>query len=282
MVDSGGFVLSKRRAVRWTKDVVAAAFAQTDADIYVSLDLPPLPNDTGRRRRSKIRTSLRNYEFLLGKLPNKTLMPVVHGRTDDEVELSIQLIRSVTPQPQWVGVGGMVPLLQKKYLTPEISERTPECFIAHVLTRVRRSFPMANIHVFGAGGTRTFPAVYAFGADSADSIGWRQAAGFGSIFLPMKSQRLVAWPRQSKPPRKLLDAADLAEIQLCGCPVCAERPALAAKLRAFRRSFLARSVHNAWTVTNQASFWPRGRLAMLAAMSNGALGLDWQKAASAV
>ena len=67
-----------------------------------------------------------------------------------------------------------------------VSPADPELFIAQALSLVRSAFPTAKIYVFGAGGTVTFPAVFAFGADLGDSIGWRQAAGYGLDFFASK------------------------------------------------------------------------------------------------
>jgi hypothetical protein len=115
-------------------------------------------------------------------------MPVVHGRNLSEIDLSLKLIDKAQPQPKWIGLGGVVPLLQRR----QVSEiPNPEAFIIQAMANIQQAFPRSIIHVFGAGGMRTFPAMYALGAHSADSIGWRRAAGFGSIFLPLKSQRVV-------------------------------------------------------------------------------------------
>jgi hypothetical protein len=120
--------------------------------------------------------------------------------------------------------------------------------------------------------------VFAFGADSADSIGWRQAAGFGSVFLPMKSQRLVVWDRGSRPPRKMLDDADLEQLSDCSCPICGCRPSLSSRLRALRSGFHNRAIHNAWTLCNQYHHWPKSRSAMVDVVASGKLGPKWAKA----
>jgi queuine/archaeosine tRNA-ribosyltransferase len=176
-----------------------------------------------------------------------------------------------------VGLGGMVPLLQRRRALTEWTD-SPEAFIARTLALIRREFDSAMIHVFGAGGTRTFPAVFAFGADSADSIGWRHAAGFGSVFLPLKSQRVIKWDRSKNPPRRCLDPADLADIERCGCPICRTKSNLNQRLAALRRSFYNRSIHNAWIVSNQFEFWPRSRRELLSLVSRGGLGVDWAEA----
>src|SRR5665213_2585327 len=253
MVDSGGFALMLNSQARWDVRKVSRAINRIDADVFVSLDLPPRKGDSEAVRRHRIRTSARNYDTLNQLFPSKQIMPVVHGRTLSEIDLSLQLIRRHSGKKlPWIGLGGIVPLLQHRSVSRPVSKCGPEVFIARALRIIKDAFPEAKLHAFGAGGTRTFPAVFYFGADSADSIGWRHAAGFGSIFLPLKSQRVLAGPRANyAAPRKILDDSDLADIHCCKCPICLPKPRLAERLAAFRKNFHNRSIHNAWTIANR-------------------------------
>lgn len=248
---------------------------RSNADIFVTLDLPPRLTDRAAARRRKILVSVENFRTLCDRFPSKTIMPVIHGRCIREIELSVNRIAQTSMNLEWVGLGGVVPLLQNRRARG--LDMPPELFIARALAIARSAFPKSKIHVFGAGGTRTFPAVFALGADSGDSIGWRQAAGYGSIFLPMKSQRVVKWNREKGPPRRLLDESDLIQIEKCGCPICRGK-SVRQRLAAFQRHFYDRSIHNAWTIMHQSRFWPRSRHALSHAVSNGALGSSWAKA----
>jgi queuine/archaeosine tRNA-ribosyltransferase len=277
MIDSGGFALIKAPSSIWSARTVGNLIERIEADVFVSLDLPPTPQDDQQCRRRKILSSTRNFKYLTSRFPSKSIMPVVHGRTLSEISYSIeQLLKHRAPT--WVGLGGIVPLLQNRFGSNEIAKIGPEAFIGHSIRKIRVAFPLARIHAFGAGGTRTFPAVFAFGADSADSIGWRQAAGFGSVFLPLKSQRLVSWNRTSRPPRKMLDEADLEQLRECACPICGRRPSLSARLSALRQGFHNRAIHNAWTLCNQYRHWPHSRSAMVEAVARGTLGFRWAAA----
>jgi len=279
MIDSGGFVLMKNPSATWSLKTVAEFIAKIDADVFVSLDLPPSIGDTGPDRLLKIRRSNRNFKILSEQFPGKSVMPVIHGRTLREIETSIDLFAKTVAQPEWVGLGGIVPLLQNRYVSKEIAETGPELFIARALRIIRAAFPVTRIHAFGAGGTRTFPAVFALGADSGDSIAWRLAAGFGSIFLPFKSQRVIRWTGD-KPPRKLLDDSDLEQISLCECPICRQKSSLRHKVFALGKDFHNRSIHNAWTLSNQYTCWPPTRAGMKLLVARGALGAQWAKAAN--
>jgi 7-cyano-7-deazaguanine tRNA-ribosyltransferase len=206
-------------------------------------------------------------------------MPVVHGRSLGEINYSIEMLLRALRNPEWIGIGGIVPLLQNRQTSKEIAMLGSETFIGLSIKAVRSAFPDAKIHAFGAGGTRTFPAVFALGADSADSIGWRQAAGFGSIFLPMKSQRIVAWSGNTKQPRRMLDVSDIDQIDACECPICRSKSSTSSRLAAFRKGFHNRAIHNAWTVCNQFRSWPRNRSAMMSLLANGVFGPKWASAA---
>jgi queuine/archaeosine tRNA-ribosyltransferase len=282
MVDSGGFVLSMRPDLQWKLQSVANCISRIDADIFVSLDYPPSPGDTKEARLAKIRKSHRNYALLAQKFPHKLIMPVIHGRAVSEIEKSIDLLLKKERPARWVGLGGVVPLLQHRCVSREVSSIGPELFIARALALIRKAFPKAKIHVFGAGGTRTFPAIYALGGDSADSIAWRYAAGFGSIFLPLKSQRAVRWNTTKRPPRKLLDAEDLLQLELCECPMCSKCDSLEARLVGLRSNFYNRSIHNAWVVSQQMTILPKSRMRVASLVEDGCLGTAWAKAVSDV
>jgi hypothetical protein len=152
MIDSGGFALLMNPNPNWTAKRVSQLITNIRADIFVSLDLPPLQSDSASERRKKIFKSYRNYCFLSRSFPDKIIMPVVHGRTESEIGLSLELLSRSRVDPTWVGLGGIVPLLQHRYITAEIAEVGPEVFIARALTMIRAAYPDAKIHAFGAGG----------------------------------------------------------------------------------------------------------------------------------
>ncbi len=274
MIDSGGFALSMNPSARWSVRHVSDAINEIPADIFVSLDIPPHKTDNAKDRIRKIRESVRNYELLLERFPRKVIMPVVHGRTQEEVECCTAMIASISPTPAWIGIGGVVPLLQRRRLLAEWGA-SPESFIAMCLRTVRLQFRQSRIHVFGAGGTRTFPAMVALGANSADSIGWRQAAGFGSIFLPLKSQRILSPGAASQGVRKVLDRDDAVDLMRCECPICIESNTFRGRTSLFRKSFHNRSIHNAWVIGNQFLRWPKTRAELSSLVQEGGLGAQW-------
>jgi queuine/archaeosine tRNA-ribosyltransferase len=86
MIDSGGFALIKAPSSRWSAQTVGNLIHRIEADVFVSLDLPPTPQDDQQRRLRKILSSTRNFEYLAGRFPAKAIMPVVHGRTYSEAD----------------------------------------------------------------------------------------------------------------------------------------------------------------------------------------------------
>lgn len=282
MIDSGGFALLMNPNAKWTARVVGDLIENIDAQIFVSLDLPPRREDSAEVRRQKILISNRNFRTLSDRFPKKVIMPVIHGRTFREIELSLTTLQKIIESPKWVGLGGIVPLLQHRQVSREISQMSPEVFIAKALSMIRLVFPKTKIHAFGAGGTRTFPAIFALGGNSADSIGWRQAAGFGSIFLPLKSQRVIKWNADARPPRKILGEDDLVQLRSCACPTCAPLGSIETQINDLSTSFRSRSIHNAWVIVNQHSYWPRSKSLLETFIGEGNLGLPWAKAINAL
>jgi hypothetical protein len=53
MLDSGGFALLNNPNAKWTVSTVAKLIRQVSAEIYVSLDLPPVASDTADDRLKK-------------------------------------------------------------------------------------------------------------------------------------------------------------------------------------------------------------------------------------
>jgi queuine/archaeosine tRNA-ribosyltransferase len=282
MIDSGGFALLMNQHANWTVRIVGDLIAKIEGQIFVSLDFPPHPKDNAELRRNKIRRSNRNFHILSDRFPTNTIMPVIHGRTIGELEYAVESLFRMIPNPKWIGLGGIVPLLKNHRFPGDISRLGAEGFIAVALRNMRKTFPRSKVHAFGAGGTRTFPAVFAFGADSADSIGWRQAAGYGSIFLPLKSQRVVRWNQKAGPPRKVLSEEDLHLLQCCDCPICRSVGTVDEQVRGFWESFEKRSIHNAWTIATQYKSWPPSREKMMSFISNGNLGSRWARATESV
>ena len=76
-----------------------------------------------------------NFRDLVERFPSKQIMPVVHGRSRSEIELSLRLLARTTKTLRWIGLGGIVPLLQRRNLKASMS-KSPEVFIAVALSMI--------------------------------------------------------------------------------------------------------------------------------------------------
>lgn len=255
MIDSGGFSLMMREAPGWTAKRVAMIYRELDADVLVSLDHPPTSDDTPAERRKKQRRTLANLSLLADEFGRERLMPVVHGLTIPEIEENCAAVHAIVSRPHWIGVGGLVPLLKHLGKGARPSSVALQQRLGEVLGIVRRRFPHARLHVFGAGAPRSCLAAFAMGADSADSQGWRQAATFGSIYVPGKAQRILEWKHDHTQPRPLIDRDDRKFLGACPCPSCRRFPTAAKRIAELKRSFEPRAMHNAWVLRNEIKLY---------------------------
>jgi tRNA-guanine family transglycosylase len=251
MLDSGGFTMMMRQG-RISIAGAARAFGATAADVVVSLDHPPLGDDSEAVRRDKYAHTLANYAALHQEPIAADLAPVVHGVTTDELRANCDAIATIEPTPPWVCLGGLVPLLRQCGQLRKSGVQARE-HLHHTITLVRNRFPHSHLHVLGVGSPRTVAAAYAGGADSVDSIGWRRAAGFGTIFLPGGTERFVAdRERKRATSRWMLTEADRHALGQCACPVCHDAGEVADRIAALAQSYLPRAAHNAWVLLGEA------------------------------
>jgi len=255
MLDSGGFTLMMRQGQLSITEVIRA-FETTAADVVISLDYPPLDSDSDEARRAKYQRTWANYAVLHQQPLTAALAPVVHGMSPDELHASCDAIAGIEPSPTWVCLGGLVPLLRQ---CGQLRHRAEEARgrLRETVGLVRRNFPQSRLHVLGVGSPRTIATAFEGGADSVDSIGWRRAAGFGTIFLPGGAERFVAHrDRKRAASRPLLNAQDIDTLSQCLCPACHQAGDLDRRLLALASSYLPRAAHNAWVLLNEVGRAP--------------------------
>jgi len=252
MLDSGGFTMMMRNG-KLGLDNVAKAFSQVAAEVVVSLDYPPLSSDSVIDRLAKYRRTLDNFAYLHRMTLNSSLAPVIHGVTIEELERNCAATQSVDATPQWVCLGGLVPLVrQSGQLGAGASAARAE--LGSRIGLVRAKFPASRLHVLGVGSPRTITAAFAAGADSVDSIGWRRAAGFGTVFLPGGTERFVTdRGRKRAASRLLLTESDLDVLALCDCPACTRAADFRQRITSLAGSYVSRAAHNAWVLLGETS-----------------------------
>jgi len=247
MLDSGGFTMMMKSQ---KLDIVeiAAIYNRTSAELCISLDIPPLGRDRSHTRLRKYDETRSNLHYLAERLDPDRLVPVIHGTTVIEIAQNCERVMEVHTRPRMVCLGGLVPLLRRTGRTFEARSRAFS-WIRDCIAEVRRQFPRSLIHILGAGAPQTVSDVICCGADSTDSLAWRRAAGFGTIYLPGTSERFVASRSRARATsRPLLNASELEQLAACACPACKEWPRLEDRINDLSNSYLARAAHNAFVV----------------------------------
>ena len=199
--------------------------------------------------------TLTNLDYMLAALVQQIVMPVIHGRTLDEIAEACRDVRQRIDDPPIVALGGMVPFLrghmpQRRFQYQRIdgSLASGEMFVADAISVCRGEFPISHLHVLGVSSTTTAIAILMLGANSVDSLAWRRAAGFGTIFLAGRAERIISRRRRVLDSRPRVTSTDRAALEGCECPACTLFPHLADRIRALSDSYIARAVHNVWTL----------------------------------
>lgn len=251
-VDSGGFSLAESSNCV-SLDELIALYKVIDADVLAALDLPPRLNDRRSARVAKWSRTLRYLDRLLLALGDRRIMPVIHGCDLSEIARACEDVRHRVARPRVVALGGMVPFLRgassREGTDRSGSRQRPGTdFVADALTLCRSEFSHSRIHVFGVGSPTTAIALLALGADSVDSLAWRRAAGFGTIFIAGCAERIVSLHARQRFSRPVLSGADKRILVECNCPVCSKHTKIERRIQALADSYVARSVHNVWTL----------------------------------
>ncbi|WP_020398672.1 hypothetical protein [Kordiimonas gwangyangensis] len=252
MLDSGGFTMMTNPDGALPIQTIADVYRGTDADLFISLDFPPGFDETEQERSDKYRRTQENLEFLLKELGTEKLIPVVHGRTIDEVSANIDVIKARSSSWAWVGVGGIVPLLRQKNDSRLSDGRHAREHVSSIVRQTKEAFPEHNVHAFGVGAPSTIISLMALGVNSVDSIGWRSAANFGTIYLPGRPAR---FPTKSgiktRHTRPALTEAEIELLENCLCPICKHCSSVEERLAKLNSSYVPRAAHNAWVVLNE-------------------------------
>jgi tRNA-guanine family transglycosylase len=251
MLDSGGFTtMMNNRSLRL--DQIVEIYRDAQAELCITLDIPPIESDSSRERCSKYRKSRNNLAAIVDAIDPRRVVPVVHGATIQEIEKNCLAISALLRRPRMICLGGLVPLLRGSMQRTADRGRSI-AWLNMLICTVRREFPKSVIHILGAGSPQNVATAIACGADSTDSLAWRRAAGFGTVYLPGTSERFLApRNRQRESSRRTISRKELQLLEACGCPACREWPGLADRIAGLSNSYLARAAHNAFVVLSQA------------------------------
>jgi tRNA-guanine family transglycosylase len=258
IIDSGGFSFVADQNTPIKIDHLISIFRDLGADLYAALDLPPGARDSTRRRSQKWSRTLKNLDRMLEFFGPEHLIPIIHGHSLAEIVAACSDVRCRVISPPFIGLGGMVPFLRGymsrqrfHYKRANNSVGTGETFFADAIVNCKNEFPASHLHVFGVGSPTTAIAAFVLGADSVDSLAWRRAAGFGTIFLPGLAERIVSHKPRQRYSRPTLTAADSISLENCDCPICTPLAHFEDRIGALADSYVARAVHNVWTLRRE-------------------------------
>lgn len=242
MIDSGGYNLLKNPSINFDIQQLVHLYQHINADIYVSLDVPPHPALTLAERKKRWDETKKNA-ILLHQLVDKPIMPVVHGYSLRELQKNSAELQKIIDESNMIGFGGIVPLFK-------VHRDRALKLIYHL----RNKFPDSFFHVFGVGSVSSMLLLAAIGVDSMDTIGWRIKAAYGAIQLPGVGDRFVTPNQSSGKHRKKLSVSEIELLAQCKCPVCSgksieERLSLLDNSK--KSTFYNRAMHNAWVFTQE-------------------------------
>ncbi len=206
-----------------------------DNDFLIQLDLPPQYYMSKRDRLQLIRKSAEFYWIMINELKTNNLLGVVHGWTEDELELSLELLND----PDRLCLGGNLSTMKvyaHDYIQKSIALGSynvkavlPEKPIAlgsyantknsiawskrksHVFKRVPRDVVYDRlatamnmlrddheVFVLGGSGPNTVHLLFFLGARYVDGASWRLAAKLWRIYIPHLGEFSVGKKRIAK------------------------------------------------------------------------------------
>ncbi|MHA1222503.1 MAG: hypothetical protein ACTSP3_04435 [Candidatus Heimdallarchaeaceae archaeon] len=249
MLDSGGFLFQKRNEINIKMKELLFLYKKAKPDVCVALDHPIDPKLSYHQNYKRRIKSLKNLEIMVKENLDSELIPVIHGYSFLQLRNFSKKVKEIYKDntncdPKWIGLGSMVPLLKLSHgvgSIPRDSNRTSLNsveFLFAAIAYIKKLFPKSFLHVFGVGGTTTMQLVYASGADSLDSVGWRLKAAHGAIQMLGLSDRFLS-PRKNKS-RKVLEVEYRKNFEECKCGI---KPHT---LEQLDNSFTLRAKHNAF------------------------------------
>jgi len=265
LLDSGGYLYLKRNDLEADPYDILNLYEDLAPTIGAILDYPLDPLAAIEVNQRRWHQTLLNTRLMFERNSYLTLMPIIHAHSVAQAQKACIELREIIGEPIIVGIGSLVPLMRTHHDGRLLAEQTPQSnkattkhkssrhLAVEVIKTIRGEFPHAFLHVFGVGGTTTMHLMFALGADSLDSIGWRLKAGYGAIQLPGLGDRFTGYnPRRN---RTLLIEDSVAKEALleCQCPVCQEHKTFKRRLIALDRSFNNRALHNAWVFVQEVN-----------------------------
>lgn len=237
--DSGGYYvqIGRMKYEELYYPLLKSYLANQWADVYTLPDYVPTSQDEIDDVWSKVRQTVEYASMFLDELPaplRERAMPVVHGRTIDQVEYCLE--RYIALGVRFVGFGSFG--TGGKNQEANILTQDALAFARHVVT-VSHNAGM-SVHLFGVGAPALVAMIYSTGADSFDSSSWLKSAGFGQVHLPFMRGYNISHRNGRSELQKGITVEDfhrLTEIAGHSCPYCAN-------IEELQTHKLLRAMHN--------------------------------------
>ncbi|ACB39979.1 tRNA-ribosyltransferase [Pyrobaculum neutrophilum] len=243
-VDSGGYQILKR-GLSIDVDKIAEIYRRVDAQLYLSLDVPPSPSDPPDAAEKKMRKSYQNW-LKLRRAVGDAVVPVLHVYRDEALfERYLALYRDAPA----LAIGAAVPYVL-------ITRGAPRGSRQHALSLIKRAREefRGALHVLGMGSPSVTPILAALGVDSTDSATWRLKAAYGKVLLPGGGERHVT-DRPVNFGRAKPKDGELEELRRFLAQY--GFPSLDGFHERIARSFEYRALVNAFVVIKSAAYPPR-------------------------
>lgn len=152
------------------------------ADRYVLPDYVPLSSDSLAQVEEKVRETVYYSCLFFEEMPNELkskAMPVVHGRTQAQVEYCLEHYLALGVK--WIGFGSFG-TSGKNNETNIATQSAVEN--ARLVIEIAAKYGV-KVHLFGLGAPALVGLLFSLGAAAFDSASWFKAAGFGQVHLPL-------------------------------------------------------------------------------------------------
>ncbi len=231
-VDSGGYQILKK-GLKISIDELLRRYRMLNADYYMSLDLP-VPS-IRFASVEVVRRNISNFVEIVQRLPDHTIIPVVHLYPSDLLIWAVE--KYLEYDPPIIAYGGVVPSTLNR------RESRLRSLLGFLI--LRKYFPNVRFHVLGLGSYVMVRILKALGAWSIDTSTWRVKAAYGHVIIPGMGERYVGSRkiRFGTPPIKP------EEIEILYRELRRSRFPLIDRFYELISSFKGRAIINAWVIT---------------------------------
>ncbi|HEX2913491.1 MAG TPA: hypothetical protein VH186_21995 [Chloroflexia bacterium] len=223
------------------------------ADRYVLPDYVPLSTDKPEMVEYKVRETVHYSCLFFEEMPDELkpkAMPVVHGRTQAQVEYCLENYLKLGVE--WIGFGSFGTFGKNAEVNLATNTAVEN---ARLVVQVASQYGL-KVHLFGIGAPALVGMLHSIGASSFDSASWYKTAGFGQVHLPLMRSYNITYNNASSPIQKGISWSNFTRLkELTGhdCIYCADYQTLAGPK-------MHRVVHNLFAVNESVLMLNQGEL----------------------